>query len=392
MDANVRLHPIPLLRLGFRPFYLLGGLFAAVGLPVWMAVYFGLLSSPASMPAVFWHAHEMLFGFVGAVITGFLFTAVGNWTGRQTPTGLPLALLALLWLAGRIVFWIDAIPIAVSIIIDTAFLFLVTLAILRPVLATGNYRNLGVVAVVGLFAAANLLFHLANTGVVHYSLITALHNGLNAVILIIAVIGGRVIPFFTANAVPDSGARRDPAADMVAIGAIIVLLVVGALPEGRLVEPPVAIAAALANAWRMLSWGSMATLRRPILWVLHLGYAWIVAGLALQGLAGLGVTVPPQAAVHAITVGAIGSLTLGMMSRTALGHTGRPLTPSRPVVWAYVLVNLAALIRVAGAFVPYGGYSASLILAAAAWSAAWLVFFVIFWPILTRPRPDGRPG
>lgn len=392
MDANDRLHPVPVLRLGFRPFYLLGGLFAAVGLPIWMAVYFGRLPSPAAMPAVLWHAHEMLFGFVGAVITGFLFTAVSNWTGRPTPAGLPLALLALLWLSGRIVFWIDAIPIAVSIVIDSAFLFLVALTILKPVLAAGNYRNLGVVAAVGLFAAANLLFHLANTGVVHYSLIRALHNGLNAVILIIAVIGGRVIPFFTANAVPESGARRDPAADMVAIGSLIVMLVVGALPEGSQVEPQVAITAALANAWRMLPWGSLATLRKPILWILHLGYVWIIAGLALQGLAGLWGVFPPQAAVHAITVGAIGSLTLGMMSRTALGHTGRPLTPSRQVVWAYVLVNLAALIRVAGAFVPDGGYSASLILAAAAWSAAWLVFAVAFWPILTRPRPDGRPG
>lgn len=392
MLENGGFYPIPLLRLGFRPFYLCGALFAVIGLPAWMVVYFGLLQAPVLMPTVLWHAHEMLFGFVGAIITGFLFTAVINWTGRPTPTGVPLALLALLWIAGRIVFWIDAIPALVSIIVDSAFLFLVALAILRPVLAAANWRNLGVVAIVALLAAANLLFHLANTGVVHYSLLTVLQDGLNAVILIIVVMGGRVIPSFTANAIPESGARRDPAADMAAIGSVVLVLIIDALPQGRSIVPPVAMAAAVLNAWRMMSWGSMATLNKPILWVLHLGYVWIIVGLALKGLSGWTGLVPQQAAVHAITVGAIGTMTIGMMTRTALGHSGRPLVLPRSLVWSYMLVNIAALVRVTGTFTAPAWYAASLILSTAAWSAAWLIFVIVYWPILTRPRIDGRPG
>lgn len=389
---NGMLHPVPLLRLGFRPFYLLGALFAVIGLPVWMAQYFGLLASPAQVPSILWHAHEMLFGFVGAIITGFLFTAVRNWTGRPTPTGLSLALLALLWVAGRVVFWVAAVPAVASVIIDTSFLFLIALLLLKPVLAAGNYRNLGVVAIVLAFAAANLLFHLAAIGVLHYSLVAALHNGLNAVIVIIVIIGGRVIPFFTANAVPESNARREPGADLGAIGSVVLVLVIDALPEGRVIVPPVALAAALFNAWRMFSWGTAAVLGRPILWILHLGYAWIVAGLALKGLAGWTDLVAAPAAVHAVTIGAIGSMTMGMMTRTALGHSGRPLVLQPVMVWSYVLINLAALIRVGGTFLPAGVYGYSLLLSAVAWSAAWLIYAVVYWPILTRPRVDGRPG
>jgi len=389
---NGKLHPVPLLRLGFRPFYLLGGLFAAAGLPLWMAVYFNLLSAPAAIPAIFWHAHEMLFGFVGAVVAGFLFTAVGNWTGRATPTGIPLALLALLWLAGRIVFWIPAVPYPAAIIVDVSFLFLVAAAVLKPILAARNYHNLGIAAIVLLFAAANLLFHLSLLGVVHYSLITALHNGLNLVILIIVVIGGRVIPFFTARAVPDSGARREPAADLAAVGSVLLLLIIDALPRGVEIVPPVAFAAAAFNAWRMAYWGTPSVAGRPILWILHLGYAWIVAGLALKGLAAWTGVVNAPAAVHAVTVGAIGSMTVGMMTRTALGHSGRPLVLAGAVIWSYALVNLAAVIRVAGTFLPGQWYGLSLLLSAAAWTAAWLLFVIIYWPILTRPRMDGRPG
>lgn len=387
-----KLCPVPLLRLGFRPFYLLGGLFAAAGLPVWMAVYFGLLSAPANIPAIYWHAHEMLFGFVGAIVTGFLFTAVGNWTGRATPTGLPLALLALLWLAGRIVFWIPAVPYPAAVTVDVSFLFLVFAAVLKPILAARNYHNLGIAAIVGLFATANLLFHLAGLGVVHYSLITALRNGLNVVLLIIVVIGGRVIPFFTARAVPDSPAQRESAADLAAIGSVILVLVIDALPQGTEIVPTVALAAAALNAWRMAYWDTPAVKGRPILWILHLGYAWIVAGLALKGLAAWTGVVTAPAATHAITVGAIGSMTVGMMTRTALGHSGRPLVLPGVMVWSYVLVNLAAVVRVAGTFLPGSWYGSSLLLSAAAWSAAWLVFVIVYWPILTRPRVDGRPG
>lgn len=363
-----------------------------IGIPAWMAIYFGLLQAPALMPSLLWHAHEMLFGFVGAIVAGFLFTAVANWTGRPTPRGVPLALLTLLWIAGRTVFWFDVIPDVVSILVDASFLFLVALAILKPVLAAANWRNLGVVAIVALFAAANLLFHLANTGVVHYSLAAALQNGLNVVVLIIVVIGGRVIPFFTANTIPGSGAHRDSAGDILGIGSVVLVLIIEALPQGASILPPVALAAALFNAWRMVSWAPVAALDKPILWVLHLGYAWVIVGLALKGLSVETNLVPQTAAVHAITVGAIGTMTLGMMTRTALGHSGRPLVLPRPVVWSYVLVNLAALVRVAGTFVASGGYALSLLFSTAAWSAAWLIFVIVYWPILTRPRIDGRPG
>lgn len=389
-----RNHPVALLRLGFRPFYLLAALYAVLAVPGWILMYLGVLPQPASMPSLFWHIHEMLFAFVGAIITGFLFTAVPNWTGRQTPTGTALALLALVWLAGRVLLYVGGPALAdVAVIIDGAFLFLVSAALAWPVWQSRNYRNFGVVGIVLLIAVANLLFDLVVTGRLAVSLDRILFTGLNAIILIMVVIAGRVIPFFTGNALPEADVARIPWLDRLAVATVLLLLVVDALvPAQATLVAAVALLAAAGNGWRMHSWAFTATLKRPILWILHVGYAWIVIGLVLKGLAGLVDWIPRQAVVHSITVGAIGSLTLGMMTRTALGHSGRPLVLPPSITWCYLLINLAAVIRVAGAFTAADTQRFSLILSSLAWALAYLVYVIVYWPILTRPRVDGRPG
>ncbi len=391
--GNGGTHPVPLLRLGFRPFYLLAGLFAVFAVPAWMAVYFGLLDSPSSMPTLFWHAHEMLFGFAAAVIAGFLLTAVPNWTGRPTPTGWGLAMLALLWLLGRLFLWFDdVLATPFNITLDTAFLFLLAAVLARPIWQSRNLRNFGIVGIVLIIALANLLFHLVITGRVGASLLAVLNTGLDAIILIMVIIGGRVIPFFTANALPEAGARRHALADRLSIASVLCLLVADAVAPATPAVALLAVLAAVVNGWRMLFWAPLVTLKRPILWILNVGYAWIVIGLLLKGIAPGLEWIPRQAAVHAITVGAIGSLTLGMMTRTALGHSGRPLVLPGPVVWSYVFVNAAALIRVAGTFGSVELLRSSLIVSTLAWSAAYALFLIVYWPILTLARVDGRPG
>jgi uncharacterized protein involved in response to NO len=374
-------------RLGFRPFYLAASVFASLAIVLWLLQYFALPASGYGIVAT-WHAHEMLFGFTIAVVTGFLLTAVPNWTSRPTPTGARLAALVALWLAGRVLM-LSRYPFAAAIV-NAAFPLAVAAAIAVPLIRSGNRRNYFLVGLLVALAAATLGVHLAHLGIVPWPARLGLQAGLDIVLFVMAVIAGRVVPMFTNNAIPGTGASRARWLERAALGSILALLAAD-LADAAWIAGGIALAAAIAHLLRLALWRPWRTLRTPLVWILHAGYAWIVVHLALRAAAAFG-DVAPSLATHALTIGAIGGLTIGMMTRTARGHTGRPLVADGSEVAAYALVMLAALARVLGGLAWPAQYTASVAVAGVAWSAAYAIYAVRYWPVLTRPRVDGRPG
>lgn len=377
------------LNLGFRPFYLLAALLAALSVPLWVAQYFGIVAPLGAVTAAEWHSHEMVFGFAVAVISGFLFTAVPNWTGQPTPTGAKLAVLAAIWLAARVCMVTG--PSMLAAIVDSVFLPLVAWSIWRPLNATRD-RNRFFVAILGVLWLAGVLFHLGAAGVVSMSPMAATRFGLAIVATIVAIMGGRVIPAFTRNAIPAARMRHVKRLDGAAILALAAALFGSVFGMHEIVLVPLAVLAAVLNAVRLWSWDPWSTRGRPIVWILHLSYAWMPVGLLLMALARAGIAGSDALAWHAIAMGAIGGMIIGMMTRTARGHTGRPLVADRPEVVAYVCVFCAAAARVFVPLVWPSVYAWALTVAAALWSLAFAIYFVVYWPWLTGPRADGRPG
>jgi uncharacterized protein involved in response to NO len=376
-----------LFNLGFRPFYLLASLFAAVSMLLWSTEYSGWLPS-AYLQGPLWHGHEMLFGFTLAVVAGFLLTAVRAWTGQPTPVGLPLMALAALWVAGRIL--VLTSWTAAAALVNAAFPIALATAIAIPLLRARNVRNyffVGLLVLMGVLVAA---LHLALLGTAVLPPRLGLVLGLDLMLFIMAVMGGRVIPMFTNNGVPGAGATRHPLVERLALGSVLALLVVDLLQPASRVIAAVALVAVMAHGTRLALWRGWRTLGTPLVWILHAAYGWIVVHLALRALSAMG-WVSESLAIHALTVGAIGGLTLGMMTRTARGHTARPLVADRYEAACYVLIMLAALIRVFGGLLP-SLHLPSIQLSGALWSAAFGLYAVRYWPILTRPRLDGKPG
>ena len=374
--------------LGFRPFYLLASSYAALAVLFWALQYAGAIpAARARSPA--WHGHEMLFGYTLAVVAGFLLTAVRNWTSRPTPSGVPLMLLAALWVAGRMLVltpWATA-----AAVVNAAFPVAVAIGIGIPIVQSRNQRNYFFVALMLLLGLAVLAFHLGSQGALTWPQRASLQVGLDVVLFILAVMGGRVIPMFTNNGVPGAAATRHPVLEKLALGGVFLVLAADVLQLPLGIVGAIALVVAAVHAARLWLWQPWLTFGTPIVWVLHVAYAWIVVYLVLRGLAALGV-VSGLLAAHALTVGAIGGLTIGMMTRTARGHTGRPLVADRAEVICYVLVAAAAAIRVLGGIAAPGAYMATVVVSGACWSAAFALYAVRYWPILTRPRLDGKAG
>lgn len=375
--------------LGFRPFYLLASAFGAASIAVWAAQFAGWLPATAYLQGHLWHAHEMLFGYTVAVVAGFLLTAVGNWTKQPMPSGLPLALLAALWVAGRVMV-LTPYGMAAAIV-NAAFPVAAGIAIAVPIVRSANRRNYFFVALLLLMGCAVLAFHLSYQGLLRLPARLGLQAGLDIVLFVMAVMGGRVIPMFTNNGVPGTNARRTLATERLALGSVLLLLAADLAQAPPAVVGVVALVAAIAHAVRLSLWQPWRTLRTPIVWVLHAAYAWIVVHLLLRALAAAGL-VGESVAIHALTLGAIGGLTIGMMTRTAKGHTGRLLVADGYEVAAYGLVMAAALVRVAGALLVPAAHLATVVGSASLWSLAFAIYFLRYWPVLTRPRLDGKPG
>jgi uncharacterized protein involved in response to NO len=375
-------------QLGFRPFYLLASIFAALSIGLWALQFTGYLPAPY-LPGPLWHAHEMLFGFALAVIVGFLFTAGRNWTGLPTPVGGRLAAIAVLWLLARVLVltpwgWLSAIA-------NTAFPLAAAIALGIPFVKAGNRRNYFFVGLLVLLAAVTLAVHLNQLGVIALPAFAGIQIALDAVLFILCVMGGRVIPMFTINGVPGARSLRHPKLEPVALGSVLLLLAADAVQAPAWLVGAIAVVAALAHLVRWVLWQPWVTLRTPLVWVLHLAYAWIPIHLLLRAAAAAG-WMPSTAAVHALTVGAVGGLVIGMMTRTARGHTARPLRADRWDVTCYVLVALAAFVRVVVPLAHPTFAMVAILCSAALWSAGFALYAVSYWNVLTRPRLDGRPG
>lgn len=392
--APAERRPWPIAAKGFRPFFLLSALFATLILPSWLLTLEGRLHVGAYLDPVYWHAHEMIFGFAAAVIAGFLLTAVGNWTKRETLVGPPLLALAALWVAGRVVLTgPQVLPGWLIAVVDLAFLPALMIAIARPLIATRNTRNLVMLGILAALFAANLLVHLDVLGVLPGWRRRGCVLGLEVVVLVILVIAGRTFPMFTRNATDVASIGSSPWLDRLSVGAMAALIVLDLVMPEHAITAGWAAGVGVITLARTWHWGARHTWRTPLLWILHVGYLWIPIGLVLRALAAFTTMVPPQVAMHALTVGAIGSLTLGMMARVALGHTGRLLAPSRLIVAAFVLITCASLVRVFGPLVAgMTSYRPTLFLAGSLWTAAFLLFLLTYVPILVVRRVDGKPG
>ena len=375
-----------LLALGFRPFYLLAAALAAVSVPAWLASYLG----PAALPrlTMFWHMHEMVFGFAIAVVIGFLYTAARNWTGLWTPRGAALGALALLWVAGRVAML--AAPPVLAAVIDLAFLPLAAWPLHRVIARADSRRNRFLVGLLALLTLCNLAYHLSILGVLPVSPLHAIHAAIILIVAIESAIGGRVIPNFTASAVPGAKPVQSVPLDRAALALTCVAGLAWALGAPALLTAPLAMAAACAQMWRLAGWKPWCTLGKPLLWILHVSYAWIPVGFAMLALAQLGL-VPVSAAVHVLGVGALGGLIVGMITRTALGHTGRPLAAGGAETTMYVLVQLGVLTRLCAALAP-SLQRPLLIGAAVCWSACFLLYLAVYGPRLCAARIDGREG
>ena len=383
---------VALFAYGFRPFFLLAGIHATLAIPWWIASLYHAAPSPGTLSNLAWHAHEMLYGFAAAAIAGFLLTAVPSWTGRRGYAGPPLAALVLLWLAGRLAMLLAAGPAnAWAAAIDLAFFPALAFMLLPALLRSGARRNLVFILLLALLFAANLQFHLsADNGS------PPLLLGLNTILFLLTLIGGRVLPAFTSATLKMRGLDvkigQHRIIDTVSLFAVGIVLLTDLLTPGSAYAGAAAAAGALLLAMRLARWQGHRCLDEPLLWVLHAAYAWLPLALALKAAALLGLPVPANAWVHALTAGAMATMIIGIMSRAGLGHTGRALVAPPAMSVAYLLLTGAALVRVFGplfqpAMSPWWHAAA-----AALWSLAFLLFVVVYAPILCRPRADGRPG
>lgn len=385
---------------GFRLFFLLMGLVAISSVAVWMA---GLASGfwpKEAIAAAHWHGHEMLFGFAMAAVAGFLLTAVPNWAGTVRTHGLPLTVLAGLWLGGRLGL-LPGLGLAgagitggLAALVDLAFIPAL-MAVLAPALIRAGGRRHGIF--LGLLAGlclANLLIHAEWLGLLDNGVRRGFLLAVNMLVVMVAVVAGRIVPAFTQNALRQQGQLWEiPARPRLEQAVVLSLL---AMAGVELVAPDTAAVGAAATlvagltAWRLRSWRTGQTFRQPILWILHLGAGWIPLALGFKALALLTGAAFTASWLHAITIGVIATLILGVATRVALGHTGRPLRVSPPVTAAYLLLTAAALVRISAPL--RADPTPMLLLAGGLWITVFGLFVWEYFTILTTPRPDGKPG
>ncbi len=382
-------HGVAFLRLGFRPFYFGAAVFACLAIPFWIALFLGQINVSLSVSPLLWHAHEMLFGFAVAVIVGFLLTAAKAWTGIATPRGALLGALALLWVAARITAVVG--PYSLYAALDIALLPIVAAILASILIRANNHRNLPLVLILALLAVANLAFHLSVSGLMAASPMIALHAGLALIVMIECVMAGRVIPAFTSAVTPGLKIAMRPRLEQLTLGVTGLALVLWVFaPPGPVTLSACAVAAAL-HLYRQAQWHPWGTRSRPILWILHISYLWIAPGFALLAVSQTG-WINQSAGLHALAIGLTGGLIIGMITRTARGHTGRTLRASTSEILAYSLVVMAAIVRVVVPLLTPGGYVPALIVAALAWSVAFALYLFVFTPWLFSTRLDGKDG
>ena len=390
LDGMPKTHPF--MSYAFRPFFLLNGFFAVVVISIWLMALHG--TGPASVPAtmLYWHGHEMVVGFAMAAMAGFVLTAVATWTDRPPLQGKLLGVLVFSWLLGRLAMMAATrLPYWLLASADTIFPFLLFLLVAREVVGSRSRRNYPVVGITLVLAVLNLLYHLGTLRILPGMDRLALYFLIHLILLMITVIAGRIIPNFTANWLRARGHERlpenHPLTDGITVVATIATGVSVSLTPFGPVTGILAMVAALSHAVRLARWRGLATTSEPLLFVLHVAYLWLPVGFALTALAAFGLVFPPSAALHALTMGAIGNMILAVTSRVALAHTGRSLHAPRLIVISYAILNAAVVARVLSPLNP--GLTIEMIdLSALGWIVTFAIFTAVYWPVLTRPRVD----
>lgn len=381
-----------ILAYGFRPFFLLAGIYAAMAVPVWILSLYGYDLLDSTRPTQTWHAHEMIFGFVAAAVAGFLLTAIPSWTGHRGFAGAPLFGLTLLWFSGRVAF---TLPLGMSplmvAMIDLAFVPVLAITILPTLIRSGNRRNLAFIGLLAVLFLANLHFHINGAMTVAPLLL-----GVNIILMLVTMVAGRIMPSFTAAGLRQRGLdikiRRYPLLDKALLLTTAAILIVDILSPDTMLAAGLAIITAILYVLQLVHWQGHRTLREPLVWVLHIGYAWLPIALTLKAIWLSGIPIPATSWLHALTAGGFSTMILGVMSRAALGHTGRPLIAPRVMVLGYLLLTIAALIRVFGPILNSNAWLLMLTTAGVFWSLAFTLFVATYGPILCRPRVDGRAG
>lgn len=394
-DSKVEDFGLPILRLGFRPFFLVAGIFAIISMAVWTANYFFLIDfNFSTIPPHLWHAHEMLFGYAMAVVAGFLLTAIKNWTGEEVLRGKALALLVMLWLAARLMPLSGfSIPIEIIAAVDVAFLFFLTIACLSPVLKVKQYKQIGIISKLFLLMACNIIFYLGLLGVLEHGVQWGLYSALYMIIALILVMMRRVMPMFIKNGVDGEVTLKNRA--WVDHASLILLLVLWISDVFTSYEQIVTIAAALLAALhtiRLLGWYSNKVWSKPLVWVLVAAYAFIILGFALIAVTPY-FNLLPFLSVHAFTVGGVGLVTIGMMSRVSLGHTGRSVfEPPGLVFWAILAVTSGAAVRVLFPLFNMELYIYWVFISQLMWMIGFAIFVYVYASMFLHARVDGRDG
>ncbi len=376
--------------LGFRPFFLLSAIVAALFVGLWGLSFSGLLQLNNHYGSIHWHSHEMLFGYTAAVVAGFLLTAVKNWTQVDTITKTPLALLTGIWVLARI---LPFTPINdwLLALVDVSFFFFLTLAVAHPIIKAKQWNNLIMVFIISLLMLADILVQGEHLGLWQDGVRAGNSLALYSVLLIIQVLTGRVMPFFTRVVVPDTQVVERPLLERVLLINLMALALADVLALPALLISALAAILLIAHLMRVLPWFSKPVLNTPILWVLYAGYLWLLIGLFLKILVGFDL-IANNLALHAWTVGMIGVTTYGMMARVSLGHTGREMLPSKLAIWGFYCLFFAAIIRVILPIFLMSQYVLLIQVSALLWCVAFVLFSVAYFPVLTQPRVDGQPG
>lgn len=381
---------------GFRPFFLLAGVYAAVGMMIWLWTYITGSLPFRALPPQLWHSHEMLYGFIGAAVAGFVLTAIPSWTGSRGFAGAPLVVLVILWLAGRIAFANnDLVPFIFVGVAEMLFLPAIIVTIAPSLFRTRN-RNMVLLLVIAAFWATDLAFLYAVYTEDAAAASAALRTGINVILFLLTIIAGRVVPSFTANALRNRGVdvslRSSKIIERGVFVAMIAYIAIDVFSADRMLVVAVSAVAAALHFVRITGWQSLRSRHDPIVWILHIAYLWMPIGLTLRALFLSGGFAWAAHWQHALAAGAAATMILAVMTRASLGHTGRPLVVSPVTTVAYVSIVLAVAVRVFGPALLPMSYTTIMVVAGSLWVLTFLLFTIVYVPILLGPRVDGKTG
>jgi uncharacterized protein involved in response to NO len=382
-----------ILQNSFRPFFIAAGFWATLAVPFWLLSYAGILVVPDNFDILLWHQHEMLYGFTSAAITGFILTAIPNWTGKLPIRGVHLGLLISLWILGRIGFLTTVTigPLATAVF-DLPFLIVLVLTITREIISGNNWRNIPVVILISVFALGNFLVHLQILNIIETAEL-GLRLSMFVLSVLVALIGGRIIPSFTRNWLVKINSRVLPnqmgVFDKIALITLVIFVIAQIAKPEHQATALLALFAGLLHSLRLMRWKGWMTFAEPLIWILHIAYAWLVIALVLIGLSGLSDFVPYTSAIHALTVGAFSTMILAVMTRASLGHTNRVLKATTGTTTVFILITFAAILRV---YEPFLNESNNLVIwiSGIVWTAAFALFSILYFPILTQARKQKK--